>query len=648
MESRKKRYPNHTKKSYLALKDMIQKEQLPKMHKKEIASIMGFLFLIMAIGLFYFNDDLNITGFAVKKEKIPEFYGTYSIKPSFKVNVDYDFEEYNKIIDDLKKISNCAKDGTPVETCIDELEKTDYGWELNCQEGVEKIFYDFVEFYQDCFNSEDNNCICKLNLDYSEEDIKKYNLIGKYKLKLEQDYDQGIIKLRLEEPETDLEYDIKTNKIGNFNPFEYTIEYKKDKKGEAELMFKEELAGNSYSIMPIDALMLYKFDDRYSNKKQDEIEFFGEDKDGKDKVISFSKEEKNVEDVKKLKECTIKRNIHKFCVTNTKKQFYVFDKIKNKLELKNPVIKFAAYIEDLPPPVVENIEIRDKLIDDKSVIIKWDKSKADDVMAYNIYYAKSALNLFDGNKALSEMKEELKIEKLSTAEIEAIEVDKLVLNNCEFDFDKKGCVYTTGKPEGIILEKGKLYYFKEPLKEYYLYALSVDNEEHDFSVTAIDKNGNEIGNIEENEKLPVIKNKKSEDDLPINSKGIAKLVFYDDKKFSFNYHHKTTFESIDGTEANDFKQHNVYYYVADNLGTIKERKDMEKSVLNKPLSELTYLFDFEPELRTTRLIISPTLDTKKKETFFFVITAMDKNDNPKPRITPKEVGIESLLYYKII
>ncbi len=595
------------------------------MHKKEIISITVFLFLAAAIGYSYFNEG-NITGFAVadNKENL-NFYGTYSIKPSFKVNVDYDLEgEYSKIVEGLGHISDCAKLGSTVESCAEKLSETiyysDYEWGLDCDAGAEKVFYDFAEFYQDCFDSEDDNCICELNLDYSEEEIKKYELEGEYKIKTELDNPRKIINLKLEEPEIDLRYAIKTNGIDNWNPGEFNINYKTNKKESAELIFEEEVTKNYYDIDKIDKLILYKFGT--------ELQFIEYEDD---KVIFFNGKEKEIED---LKTCSPKpKNIHKFCVTNKKKQFYVSDKIKNKVELKNPVIKFAAYIEDFSPPPVENIGVRDKLVDDNSVIIKWDKSKDNDVAKYNIYYGKSELNLFD-EKLLSEIKRKQGFGKKELADdAEPIEIKALVLNNCEFDPEKKGCVYATGNPEGIILEKEKLYFFKEPLKEYYLYILPVeDNADYDFSVTAVDKNGNEIDNVKYN--LPVKKG-RSIDDLPISSNGLATAVEYRDGNFVFGYDFSMGKVNIDGTETDDFSSFKAYYKVYEyNPWIAAEIENEQEKLLDTKLSELS---EYDS---------GAGMERGPQDFVVFAMVALDEDENPDAdRFTLKQLGIESTLLY---
>ena len=187
-----------------------------------------------------------------------------------------------------------------------------------------------------------------------------------------------------------------------------------------------------------------------------------------------------------------------------------YDKLDGQIKERNPIIKFASYVPQLPPHPLTGIEVLDKQTDEKSVIVRWDKGK--NAAKYNIYYAKSSLNIFD-DKQLSDIKKKDGFMKKDPNPATAVEFNGVDLSNCKFDLKRKGCVYRTDNPQGIILEKEKLYYSKD--KEYYFYILTLeDNVDYDFSVTAVDKNGNEIDNVKD--KLPVVRNKKSIDDLPID------------------------------------------------------------------------------------------------------------------------------------
>lgn len=610
------------------------------MHKKEIIAITAFLFLIIAIGLFYFNSPNNITGAAVAgAEKESVFYGTYSIKPSFKVSVDYDADEYADIVNGLKEISKCAKDGAAIETCMKVIEKTmpDYKWELNCDTGAEKVFYDFAEFYQDCFNSEDNGCICRSDFDYSKEEIEKYNLAGKYKISLEEDSNKGIINLKLEEPKIDLEYGINTNKVKNWNPIEYNIEYKPDKKESLNLKFRDELAGKYYDIKDVNELILYKFDDRYKDKKQNEMDFV---KIKSNKIIFPNKQEK---EISSLRECDIKKNIYKFCVTNKKKSFYVYNKIKNKVEQKNIVIKFAAYLENLPPPPVESIVVYDRPKDGKSLIIAWDKSPADDVSKYAVYIAESGSGIF--NKPLSDIKKDKDILIYEYKIKEQVSYKGIFIpTNCEFDYKNKKCMFVTSAvPEGKLnFEIGKLYSFSS-LKDNYFVSVSVpEDKEYKVAVVAVDENGNEIDNVKQSQKLPVIE-KGSKDDLPIDSKGITSpRVTQNNKNYLFKYDEQREHLNIDGTKADDFFNYKVYYKIYRGLG-LDEIAEKQKELLNQNLKQFSSSFEFDPS--RGEQIESPEIDWTSGEFIVFAIVAQDKNKNPNPnKFKLNELGIETLRY----
>jgi hypothetical protein len=587
------------------------------MNKKEIMAIGAFLFLVAAIGLFYFN--ASITGAAVASpQESRNVYGIYSVRPSFRLSIDYDFEDYAKIAEGVRHLSECTEEGFALQDCLKSLGNTiyyaGYEWEEECDKGAEKVFYDFAEFYQSCFDSEDDKCICELDLGYSEEEIRKLGFEGKYKIITEQNIPKTAITLKLKEPDMPLEYEIKTHGISNWNPSEYSVEYKEGGLGSMELYFRDELGGKDTSIKNIDKIALYK--------EGNSIEFARID--GDEIVLRDKRKEKP-------KTCLPKEStLHRFCVTNTNKKFYIFE--NNKAELKSPVIKFAAYIRDIPPMPLRNVEVTDKLMDDGAVIIKWDKGNERDIAKYNIYYAKSELNLFDdspleGIKARQGMNKK----ELDEINIKPITVDDLFLEGCEFDLSRKGCVYTTGTENKIVLEKEKLYLFEDPLKEYYIYALPLeDNVEYDFAVTAVDANGNEIDNVKY--KLPVVRKKKSINDLPPSSKDAAINVEPSADRFIFHYNKEHL--NLDGTPADDFSHYEVYYrfyQFNEWIESAIENGEVQEELLDKPLSEFSK-YD-------TRLGILRNPD----DFFIFAVIAVDKNNNPDAnKFTPRQLGINSL------
>ncbi len=69
-------------------------------------------------------------------------YGIYSIRPSFKVAIDYDFDEYNKIAEEAKLLVSKCENEADAKTCIiSSINEDNYKdrWELSCDNPNEKF-----------------------------------------------------------------------------------------------------------------------------------------------------------------------------------------------------------------------------------------------------------------------------------------------------------------------------------------------------------------------------------------------------------------------------------------------------------------------------------------------------------------------------
>ena len=617
------------------------------MHKKEIIAITGLLFLVIFIGLLYLSNN-NITG-AVVAEEVQEnvLYGTYSIKPNFKVNVDYNFDDYTLINSKLNIIENCVEEGNEIDLCIENLNKEiqeneetqDFEWSLNCQEGAEIIFYEFAEFYQNCFESEDNNCICKHALEKTKEEIEKYNLEGDYKIIIKESEDRKNIDLELSD--IDLKYKINKENTFSWAPDEYTISYNSEGKPRAKLSFfynPNKLVEKDYFLENLNEITLYKFDDRYEDRKQNEIQFMRYE----DAEITFIDGEKRQAD--ELKACSIKpKNIHRFCVKNKKKEFLVYDKIKGKAEFENPVIRFAAYIPDSPPAEIKNVEVFDRPKDDKSVILKWDKNKEKDVVKYRVYYAESGLKIFENGYKVEDIKKDVNVHIMdfNIDEISGIEAYSLVPKRCDFDYEKKKCIFESSAG-GVELDYNIALFF-EVEDKYYVSFKVPDNKEYDFIVTAIDRNGNEI----EEKKKEQIKTAKSIDNLPPDSQLLAFFEFYnpETKEISLKIiRAPDELTNIDGAELEDFFSYKIYYLKYAGLETIDEKKQIKDSLQDFELSKFKPLGSFEFSSETVKMSINET-EPKIEDTYFFIVVAEDTNGNPKQaEFKLKELGAEPLVY----
>jgi hypothetical protein len=110
--------------------------------------------------------------------------GTYSISPDFAVKTGFTLGTYEevridarKLLDDVKS-KECTKEnlGDCITDSMQKLELMQKGWSQDCGSPAERFFYDFVEFYTSCYNSENTDCICKYDFGANKYDDGSYSL----------------------------------------------------------------------------------------------------------------------------------------------------------------------------------------------------------------------------------------------------------------------------------------------------------------------------------------------------------------------------------------------------------------------------------------------------------------------------------------
>lgn len=561
--------------------------------------------------------------------------GTYSILPSFKAKIDYNLDVYSDIKKMFEQIYKCASEGNSLQDCVDNINSNnnDFKWELNCDKGAQRALYDFAEFYRDCFDSEDDNCLCRKDMALSDEELKKYGLLNKrYKMSLAQNqYDSSNqIEIKMSEPSLDLSYNIVTDiKLRSiWYPNSLVLAYVENK---IEMIFKNIIEGTEYYYsLPSGKKELIAYKHKINNINS--VDFVK--KEGDD---LFYPNNKQIE-IKNIPDCEINpKNIYRFCVTK-----------------KGSEIKFASYVPTLPQPL-KDVHVYDRPKAEKSVLIKWDKSPFKDVTKYRIYYADSNLNIFEKTPTRDLRKNSnVIVKQLEIASAKIEELNSPINPNqkneidCEFDYQSKQCIFSTTSGERISIGSDKLYYFKQSNSYIYNLILPEDNKNYDFAVAGVDKNNNEIDNINQNQKLPVIKATQSIDDLPPNSDKIVSStpIDYDVslKKVAFVFRDIPS-RNIDGSEAKDAGNYRVYYKKFDKLETdekIKKELDNMKESYLKDLSRIQAVFD--PRQQNSQL--SFMIESQNPQTgniFFFVVVAEDTSGNPKDsKFKVKELGAEIL------
>ncbi|MFW9876292.1 MAG: hypothetical protein ACFFG0_24615 [Candidatus Thorarchaeota archaeon] len=263
------------------------------------------------------------------------------------------------------------------------------------------------------------------------------------------------------------------------------------------------------------------------------------------------------------------KDTFKFCV-KSEKQFYIYDEKSKKTELKNIEYKFALrFLDKTAPPPIQNIEIRDKLKDEDSVLGLWDKSPADDVKEYFIFYSDDGPKKEEiKNKETKELISDESIDKIKISENKKIEIEDIDLSTCNFVEDGKPCIYDKyNKP----LNKSKLYYWEKEKKYIYVLGNLKDNNDYGFMVVAVDYSGNVINNTKEGGKFILKDDKlpsgKSIDDLKPSYINTVEKKNSEGGKFTLSW--DRTIYNLDGSIAYDVASFNIYYKVKD-IGDLDE------------------------------------------------------------------------------
>ncbi|MBI2102139.1 hypothetical protein HYT53_06020 [Candidatus Woesearchaeota archaeon] len=325
------------------------------MEAKDFILLMMLPLILVGI-VIYTDKNPPVTGAVTAKQTESNVIGTYSINPSFKAKIDYDLSDYNKIKEQLDFIIVCKQNDGDIESCMQQAQNDEqfkdhkFEWVLNCDkeakkvQGAEKVLYDFAEFFQNCIDSEDNNCLCiKDDFRLSKEKIneyglsnKKYEIVFKDKPSLRQ-IEASLSKINDKSADYYLSQSVDTKGISIWTPNLYIIAYTNNKLF-LNLIFME-ITGIFRSLGPMNEIVLYK---NYNSTSQImSIDFVRQE--GENLVYpTLGKITKKPDD---LHPCQIKsKNIYKFCVTKKDTKVTVYDNIDRQVKERNVTIKFAAYI----------------------------------------------------------------------------------------------------------------------------------------------------------------------------------------------------------------------------------------------------------------------------------------------------------------
>jgi len=589
------------------------------MDLKQSLALCSLALLFGSIGIFILPH-APLTGYAIKEEAIlPHNPGFYSIYPHFNTKVDYTLNVYTSIKQSFSSLKSCVEQGGSIDTCMRTVSTADLHWSGDCNTGVEKLFYDIAEFYQECMNTQDTNCFCRYSLAKTSQDISRLGLEGSYTFSFTESNDRSTITMLLKEPQGALAYALSPSGAYTWAPSTMSISYGKETQGKTSLIFHDQLAGQTHSIENPHELVLYKTQDTSDKKEVVFLKFA----DGNFQTIGATPSI-----LSKKQDCILpQKQIQRFCVTQTNKQFLVHDKLTNTVSKKPVVIKFASTLPDTPPGPVQNIKVQDAPRSSKAVVVSWDASSAADTMRYRIYRGDAEVL---ASTATKDLVGKASITSFSVAE--ALSLDALPsFENCAFNTQAKKCAFLINGQQKI-LESGKLYTASVDGKTRLFVILPV---EHDgvssFSVTALDASGNEIDNVKATQKMPIVSG-ESRDDLPLFSERVVPALVN-----LGNYYNKETKEitfpsfsyltaqkvNIDGTAATDFKDIVVLYTQSSSKPTADSLLSVfEGQVMAVPQGDTLIVPMGEPG-----------------QAYYLIVVARDQLDNPqKSSVTVREIG----------
>ncbi|MBU1849293.1 MAG: transglycosylase SLT domain-containing protein [Nanoarchaeota archaeon] len=315
----------------------------------------------------------------------PENYGTYSFDTNFATSINFNLEVYDEIV---VFSENLIKDCTNnVFSCINkQIEdfnkqhetKISFG---HCEEGGKKVLYDFAENIIDCQNAQKDECLCKVNEDYTQETIDEESLKDNYEIKFKEEIiatpigtnpDKKYILNLTSHDNITTKFTISDQTF--WEPTTYTFEYDTDEYKDGTVVF-EDSSGNLHKLKNFDNLYLYK----------------------KGQVFEFATYKNNMLETptiqpisKELDYCLIPKNKYSFCA----KTKYEKPVVKDKKYTYEPInIKFSLTLPgDVPPKIT--ITTQDHPTENNAIILTLTNIKrtTTDVEYYNIYCSQNSFS----------------------------------------------------------------------------------------------------------------------------------------------------------------------------------------------------------------------------------------------------------------
>ena len=589
--------------------------------------ILLLLIPVLAISLIvYTYKSPSIIGAVTAEQEQNNVLGTYSLNPSFKAKIDYSMDDYANIKQTLDKIIEDCKNREDIGQCLRD-KSIELNWNCETQKSnneASAILHDFVDKFNECLKLEGNNIVCRFSFD--ERKLENSPL---YNIELSSEGGKINAKLKLTSEI------LATTYIGQGNIF-YVDNYDTKKRKQADLVNimikyvgKRPNIYNAYAESSEDKSKINLIDEQKSFESRNFLFLYKNTDEFGYSQVSFIDSQvqdsfrapppaNNIVDLPKTKGI-------KFCA-KTGKQVYAYDAADNQVKLRDIVYKFAVTFPSLPPEPVKNVEVFDKPKAEKSVLLKWENSSNQNVVKYRTYYTEipdilSKTSTDDLRKNTRVSTRDIILDENPSVDFEG------TLNIQECAYKNRKCMFSTSEGAKTAIDNGKLYYFKNG--NYYVYTIVLpnDNVNYDFAVTALDKNNNEINNINEKQKM-LVKTIKSTDDMPPDSSNIIQGIQYESsqKQVAFTIL-KTPDKNLDLSQLNDLKEYKTYYVKKQALSP-QQTGEVMNSISDSRLNQLVLIGNVGLQNNQFQIDISST-SPQSGENYFFIVAAFDNIGNPK-------------------
>jgi len=301
---------------------------------------------------------------AIPPEKQP--LGLYSIRPGFSLTKNYDLTEYdvltNKIIFGengfVQEVEKCEKTGNPLQVCVSAtvdvinkkiFEPLKIKQEVNFElvdgpcNNEENIKSDFLEYYAACSESSDTNCICAIPLKQAAQNDASPVTIEL----LPDETKQSLPRPRQGIDQSLAEIPAKIIRQSSANP---------------------QITQEKITIS-------------INEHEREKTIYFYKSADG----LSYLNE--NPAQTQPI--CKISKRTFKVCARRLDREYTVFDENTGITAARPIEYKFALTFPDRTAPLPVTAEVFPEPIGEGSLIMKWKKNEAIDIMRYDIFFAPS-------------------------------------------------------------------------------------------------------------------------------------------------------------------------------------------------------------------------------------------------------------------